>query len=45
LTTGYSEVAVQAEGVRVLAKPYRIDELVRLLEAAMTETECAAKTT
>jgi len=45
LTTGYSEAAAQAEGVCVLAKPYRIDELVHLLDAAMPEMGCAAKST
>ena len=44
LTTGYSEAVAQVEGVRVLAKPYRIDELVHLLDAVLTETGCAAKT-
>jgi DNA-binding NtrC family response regulator len=44
LTTGYSEAVAHVEGVRVLAKPYRIDELVHLLDAVLTKTGCAAKT-
>ncbi|HEV7372897.1 PAS domain-containing protein [Arenibaculum sp.] len=35
LTTGYSEKLARAEGVHVLAKPYRIDDLVHALDAAM----------
>ena len=35
LTTGYSEKLARAEGVHVLAKPYRIDDLVRALDTAM----------
>lgn len=35
LTTGYSEKLADAEGVHVLAKPYRIDDLVRALDTAM----------
>ncbi|HYE49628.1 MAG TPA: ATP-binding protein, partial [Azospirillaceae bacterium] len=37
LTTGYSEEVAQAEGVRVLGKPYRIEEIVRTLDAALAE--------
>ena len=37
LTTGYSETVAQAEGVRVLPKPYRIEELVRTLDTALSE--------
>ncbi|OYD82918.1 hypothetical protein CHT98_18700 (plasmid) [Azospirillum brasilense] len=39
LTTGYSEKVAQAEGVRVLAKPYRIDDLISMLTAASSETQ------
>ena len=35
LTTGYSEEVARITGVRVLPKPYRIDDLVRLLDAAL----------
>ncbi len=37
LATGYSEKVAQATGVRVLAKPYRIDELARVLESVSRE--------
>ncbi|WP_207485802.1 hybrid sensor histidine kinase/response regulator [Arenibaculum pallidiluteum] len=37
LTTGYSERVAQAEGVRILAKPYRIDDLLRLLQSVSRE--------
>jgi signal transduction histidine kinase len=39
LTTGYSEKLAHAEGVHVLAKPYRIDDLVRVLDTAMEAPE------
>jgi len=39
LTTGYSEAATAArrEGLRLLVKPYRIDDLASALEAARRE--------
>ncbi len=39
LATGYSEKVAQAEGIRILSKPYRIDELIQLLDAASGEKE------
>ena len=39
LATGYSEKVAQAEGVRVLAKPYRIDDLISMLTAASSERQ------
>ena len=35
LTTGYSGDVAGADGVRVLAKPYRVEELVAALEAEL----------
>ncbi|HEV7372286.1 hybrid sensor histidine kinase/response regulator [Arenibaculum sp.] len=35
LTTGYSEKVARADGFPVLAKPYRIDDLIRALDAAL----------
>ena len=39
LTSGYEEAAragAKAEGVRILAKPYRLDELATALATAIT---------
>ncbi|MBP2292795.1 PAS domain S-box protein [Azospirillum rugosum] len=41
LTTGYSETVARTEGVRLLPKPYRIEELIRVLNAV--SGEAAAK--
>ena len=35
LTTGYGEGIAQAHGLRILPKPYRIEELVTALEAEL----------
>ncbi|WP_448208062.1 PAS domain S-box protein [Azospirillum sp. sgz302134] len=35
LATGYSEDIARADGIQVLSKPYRIDDLVRRLDAAL----------
>ena len=37
LTTGYSETVARTEGVRLLSKPYRIEELIRVLNAVSGE--------
>ncbi len=37
LATGYSEEIARATGVQVLPKPYRIDQLVAVLDAALAE--------
>ncbi|WP_207459271.1 PAS domain S-box protein [Azospirillum sp. SYSU D00513] len=37
LATGYSEEIARATGIQVLAKPYRIDHLVRLLDGVLSE--------
>ncbi|WP_247887261.1 hybrid sensor histidine kinase/response regulator [Azospirillum sp. SYSU D00513] len=42
LATGYSETVARAEGVRILAKPYRIDELLHVLDVALAGTVRAA---
>jgi CheY-like chemotaxis protein len=36
LTTGYSETAIGLDGIRVLAKPYRIEALANALAAEMS---------
>ncbi|WP_207461573.1 PAS domain S-box protein [Azospirillum sp. SYSU D00513] len=38
LATGYSEEIARATGVQVLAKPYRIDDLIRLLDSVLADT-------
>ena len=37
LTTGYSEDAARLDGTRVLAKPYRIETLVKILAEEMNK--------
>jgi DNA-binding LytR/AlgR family response regulator len=38
LTTGYSEDAARLDGARVLAKPYRIETLVKVLAEEMSKS-------
>ena len=39
LTTGYSERVAQAAGIRTLGKPYRMDELIRVLDTELAKGE------
>jgi CheY-like chemotaxis protein len=42
LTTGYSEEAARLDGIRVLAKPYRIETLVEAFAAEMNQRRASA---
>jgi CheY-like chemotaxis protein len=44
LTTGYSEDRAKADGVRVLAKPYRMEALAQALKAELEDRQLTAPT-
>jgi signal transduction histidine kinase/PAS domain-containing protein/ActR/RegA family two-component response regulator len=44
LATGYSEEVARAPGAQVLSKPYRIDQLVGVLDKVLAEAERKSKT-
>jgi signal transduction histidine kinase/ActR/RegA family two-component response regulator len=43
LTTGYSEKVARADGFPVLAKPYRIEDLVRALDTALAASAASGE--